>query len=164
MSIAQKVAGFNLQEADTLRKCVTGDTMFISKKRGWISIDDLLVEGYENDLFLVMDENGYQQWKVLEKIWCTGRKDVNKVETQSGFYVKASRYHQFATAKGWKARLRLQDDDRLVVCKEVTYDGQDNSISQEKAFVIAGVVAEGYFSEKGQKSLGINQNYHQIKK
>jgi DNA polymerase-3 subunit alpha len=148
----QKVAGFNLQEADTLRKCVTGDTMFISKKRGWISIDDLLVEGYENDLFLVMDENGYQQWKVLEKIWCTGRKDVNKVETQSGFYVKASRYHQFATAKGWKARLRLQDDDRLVVCKEVTYDGQDNSISQEKAFVIAGVVAEGYFSEKGQST------------
>lgn len=146
MKIAQEVAGFNLQQADTLRKCVTGDTMFVSKTRGWISINKLLSDGYENDLFLVMDENGKQEWKKIEKIWSTGKHDVNNICPTSGLGVKATKYHQFLTSNGWKARMRLIEDDYLICAREIEYDGEDK-ISSDLAFIIAGILTEGHFVE-----------------
>lgn len=143
MRIAREVAGFTPQEADALRKCVSGDTMFVSRQRGWISIDTLLATGYNDDDFLVMDETGRQQWKKIEKIWNTGRQTVTTVRSFTGFQVRATRYHQFLTASGWKARMRLCDDDHLVVAREVEWDGED-TISSALAMVIAGLVTEGH--------------------
>lgn len=142
--IATVVAGFNPTQADTLRKCVTGDTMFVSKTRGWISIDRLLKDGYENDLFLIMDENGKQQWKKIEKIWSTGKHSITRIETDSGLCVDATKYHQFLTSDGWKARLRLSEEDNIVAANYVEWDGKDE-ISVDMAIVIAGLVTEGYF-------------------
>lgn len=147
MRIATDIAGFNLQEADGLRKCITSDTMFVSKQRGWISIQELIKTGYDKDLFLVMDELGNQQWKHITKIWSTGKHDVNKVETQSGMYVKATKYHQFLTNHGWTSRSRLKNNDYIVCAKSVQYDGSD-IISPELAFIIAGIITEGYFVEE----------------
>jgi DNA polymerase-3 subunit alpha len=127
MRIAVDLAGFNLQEADTLRKCVTGDTTFISKQRGFISINELLETGYENDDFLIMDENGVQRWKKIEKIWSTGKHDVVEIETINGLSVKATKYHQFLTNNGWKARCRLDDNDYLVCPSVISYDGKDEN-------------------------------------
>lgn len=144
MRIAVDLAGFNLQEADTLRKCVTGDTTFISKQRGFISINELLETGYENDDFLIMDENGVQRWKKIEKIWSTGKHDVVEIETINGLSVKATKYHQFLTNNGWKARCRLDDNDYLVCPSVISYDGKDE-ISENLAIIIAGLITEGYF-------------------
>lgn len=149
LEIAKKIAGFSLGEADTLRKCVTGDTRLVSKKRGWISIDELLKTGYENELFLTMDEKGHQKWEEIDKIWLTGRQDVSTVETRSGFKIKTTKYHQFHTNNGWKARLRLKiKEDYATTARIVDYDGEDK-ISLDLAMVIAGIICEGYFVEKG---------------
>lgn len=146
MQISKDLAGFDLQEADILRKCVTGDTMFVSRKHGWITIDRLIKEGYDGQEFLVMDGEGQQSWKRLEKIWTTGKHDVNKVESASGFGVWATRYHQFLTADGWKARSRLEvGSDCVIAARSIEYDGVD-SISSDLALVVAGIVAEGYFA------------------
>ena len=144
MSIASKLAGFSETEADSLRKCITDDTYFISKTRGWISIKELLQNGYENDDFLIMDENGKQQWKKIEKIWYTGLHDINSIETQSGMFVNATQYHQFLTNNGWKARIRLSEEDFIVCVKEIEYDGIDK-ISLDMAIIITGLLTEGYF-------------------
>lgn len=146
MKIAVKLAGFDEQQADVLRKCVTDDTMFVSKTRGWISIKQLIESGYENDEFLIMDEQGRQQWKKLEKIWCTGKHDVRTVELESGLSVNATKHHQFLTNHGWVARSRLNTDDYVITANEIEYDGFDN-ISKELALVIAGIITEGYFTE-----------------
>lgn len=146
IEIAKQCAGFTLSEADSLRKCVTDDTMFVSKTRGWISIKELLETNY-NDQFLVMDENGKQSWKKISKIWCTGKHDVMKIETNNGLSVKATKYHQFLTQEGWKARRRLQPDDLLVCANNIDFIG-DDEIHLHLCMVIAGLVTEGYFVEE----------------
>jgi len=147
MAIAQAVACFNLQEADVLRKCITKETRFISKTRGWISLDTLMKTGYQDELFLIMDENGNQQWKKIEKIWSTGKHDVTLVESQSGINIWATKYHQFLTNNGWKARSRLKETDFLVTARNIEYDGTDK-ISQNMAIIIAGLLTEGHFIEE----------------
>lgn len=143
LEIAKSIAGFNLQEADQLRRCVSGDTMFVSKSRGWISIDTLLKDGYKNDLFLIMDELGQQTWKKIEDIWSTGKHDCITVTSSSGLKVKATKLHQFLCSDGWKARRKLTKKDFLITSQSVEWDGK-NEISDSMAIIIAGLITEGY--------------------
>jgi DNA polymerase-3 subunit alpha len=139
--------GLTADEAEFARKCVAKDTKFVSKTRGWISIEKLLKDGYKDDLFLVMDEVGKQQWKKITNIWSNGTKQVEYVRARNGMWVRATGWHQFLTAEGWKAKRYLDDSDYLVCAKSVEYDGEDK-ISFDMAMVIAGLVTEGYFVGK----------------
>ncbi len=147
MNLSRVMASFTRSEADKLRKCVTDDTMFVSKSRGWVSIKRLLKEGYKDDLFLTMDEFGCQKWGKIKDIWGTGKHNVHTVKSKSGFFVNATQHHQFLTDDGWKARMRLVDNDSLIVAKKIHYDGVD-TISKNMAIVIAGILTERYFVEK----------------
>jgi len=150
LKIATDLAGFSLEDADNLRKCVTGDTLFLSKQRGWVSINTLLKTGYLKDLFSTMDECGNQKWKKISSIWSNGVKTTKNVETRSGFAVKATKNHQFLTSDGWKARQRIKDDDYLVATKNISYDGRDE-ISSDFAVVIAGIIAGGCLTTNKNK-------------
>ncbi len=147
--IAQEIAGFSLEESDNLRKCVTGDTLFLSKQRGWISINELLTTKYKKDVFLTMDFYGNKKWKKIKDIWSIGKKTVRHVESRSGFCVKATKHHQFLTNSGWIARRRLTQDDFLITAGSVDYDGKD-IISEDLAIVLTGIIAEGYFASPKQ--------------
>jgi DNA polymerase III subunit alpha len=145
LKMANKV-GFTLSESETLRRCVTNDTMFVSKTRGWITIKKLLQDGYKNDLFLVASRDGQKTWKPIKDIWSNGIHQVTHVQTSNGLEIKATQYHQFLTDTGWKARRRLvEKKDYLVGIKSIDYDGKD-SISINLAYIIMGVVCEGYFT------------------
>lgn len=143
MKMAVKV-GFTLDESEQIRRCVTGDTRFMSKSRGWIKIDDLLKEGYKDDEFLLIDEWGNEIWKPISDIWSNGKKQVKYVEADNGMTVKASQHHQFFTDNGWKARNRLLNSDYLGITFNTNNFGQ-KTISSDLAVVLAGMMAEGYF-------------------
>jgi len=143
MAMANKI-GLTLDESEQLRRCVTGDTRFLSKERGWIKIETLLDEGYEDDLFWIVSPDGEGSWKKIENIWSNGKKQIRYVEAENGFTVKATQYHQFATAEGWKARMRLTEDDYLVSSFNCPKTG-NRSLSLDWAIVLAGMMTEGYF-------------------
>lgn len=136
--------GFSPEEGELVRRCVTGDTKFISKTRGFISINTLLSTSYKDDLFLTLDEHGNKKWQKISNIWSNGLKQTRYVEANNGFSVRASMYHQFLTNNGWKSRMRLEKGDFLYSPKSVDYDGED-LISVELAIIIAGLATEGYF-------------------
>lgn len=149
--IVSDIGGFTEEEADILRRCVTDDTQFISMKRGWVSIKELLSTGYNDELFLTMDENGQKSWKKIKNIWSTGVQGAGKVISKNGFYVNSSKYHQFLTNNGWKAKCRLNtNQDFLVTCNHIDFDG-DSSFNSDLAIVIAGLVTEGYFVEHASR-------------
>jgi len=147
IAFSKALASYTPEQANSLRKCVSGDTHFVSKTRGWISINRLIKEGYNEDLFLVMDEYGKQSWKKIKQIWFNGNKAVNDVRCDSGLSVKATGEHQFLTNNSWKARSRLTTDDRIICAQEVEWDGEDR-ISESLAMLIAGLLTEGYFVDK----------------
>lgn len=157
IQIATDIAGFDLQEADNLRKCITADTRFCSQQRGWVTLQELLDTGYEDDEFLVIDENGHKTWDKITNIWYTGHKTVRHVTTKSGYKVKATQYHQFLTNNGWKARMRLNSDDLLVAANSVDYTGADD-ISMTMAMIIAGILTEGYFVDYVNHATFVNHD------
>ena len=145
MKVCHEVFGMTLDDAEQLRRCITGDTRFLSKSRGWIKVETLLEEGYEGDKFWVMNpDTGIGLWKAISAIWSNGIKQVHYVEAENGMTVKASQYHQFATADGWKARSRLEENDYLISCFKNPITGE-KSITNSQAIVLAGMVSEGYF-------------------
>lgn len=136
--------GFSKDEAEQIRRCITGDTLFISKTRGYISIDRLIKEGYKDDYFFTLDNNGKSSWQKIKNIWSTGIKQTRYVEAGNGLEVRATMYHQFLTDTGWKCRMRLVNGDYLVSPRCIEYDGTDY-ISEDLAIIISGIIAEGYF-------------------
>jgi intein/homing endonuclease len=145
--IAKDIAGFTESEGDTLRKCVTGDTYFVSNTRGYISIDTLLETGYSNDLFLTTNEFGKHEWKKIRHIWYTGLKTVDKIQSRTGFNIKATKNHQFLTDTGWKSRQRLKiGEDYLIGVKNVDFTGIDE-YPLSVYMIIAGLLTEGYCPE-----------------
>lgn len=150
MNIAHKRFGFSLERADALRKCVSGDTRFLSKTRGWISIDELLEEGYKGDLFLVMDESGVKKWKEIRDIWSNGRKRIRTVIDEDGRYVHATRNHQFRVMKkygkfDWVEAGSLFKKDYLVGTCDVPFVGK-NTLSKDMCIILAGVMTNFSFS------------------
>lgn len=157
MSIASQVYGFSLVEADVLRKCITGDSYFVSKTRGYISINTLLKEGYKDDLFLVLNKKGEKFWKPIKEIWCNGIKRTKKVQSQNGLFVQSTGLHQFMTVEGFKARNRLNTGDFLVCARSIDFKGFDY-IDEETALMITGIVCEGYTPSNKERGTFVNHD------
>jgi DNA polymerase III alpha subunit len=137
--------GFSLEESEILRRCITGDTRFFSKSRGWIKIETLLKDGYKDDLFLVCGENGEKKWKHINDIWSNGKKQIRYVECKNGLTVKATMHHQFLTDSGWKARLRLSEEDYIHYSSNCLDTFGNKTISDDLTIILAGMMTEGYF-------------------
>lgn len=150
MKIASEVFELSLDDAELIRRCVTGDTKFLSKTRGWIEINDLLKNGYKNDLFLIMDSNGNQSWEPIKDIWSNGKKQVRYVETKDGLEVKSTMNHQFLTDSGWKARQRISNEDYLLGTFKCDDFYGKKTISDDLAIILAGIMTEGYFVHGSQ--------------
>lgn len=155
MKLSQEIADFNLIEVDKLRKCVSEDTMFVSKTRGWISIKELIDEGFVNDLFLTMDENGCQSWKEIEKIWYTGKKATFNIKVSNGFQIRTTGNHAVLTDSGWKAQNKLLKEDYILTVNKIDYDGK-SEFNTNLALVIAGLITEGYFVDYARNATFVN--------
>jgi len=146
LSIAKEFAGFSLEKAEVLRKCITGDTYFISNKRGFITINELEKTGYDNELFLIMSAKGQSSWKKIDKIWSNGQKKVYTLITRSGIELKCTANHKILTNRGWQKLKNINKNDYIVCSQEISYKGVDN-ISKDLSLIIAGIITEGYFTE-----------------
>jgi intein/homing endonuclease len=143
MAIAKDIAGFNLQEADELRKCITGDSLFISKNRGYITLRDMIRKGYKNDYFLTMTETGQQDWKQIEKVWWTKICSVLEITTKTGLKIKATPNHKIMTNRSWQSAENITLDDYIICSRQSDFVGKD-VIKDELAIVVAGILCEGY--------------------
>lgn len=138
--------GFTPEEGEIIRRCVTGDTKFFSKRRGWITINKLIeTNSFSNDLFLIIDENGKEYWKPIKDIWSNGIKQIRYVETTNGNFIKATMHHQFLTDTGWKSRIRLSKNDYIASTFNTPYFGNSDDISRNMSIILAGIMTEGYF-------------------
>jgi hypothetical protein len=155
MKIAEIVAGFNLQDADVLRKCITGDSLFVSKSRGYISLKNLLHNGYDNDLFLTMTSDGKQCWDKISNIWFTKFVSVIQLTTQTGLKIKSTLDHKIMTNHGWKKAEDIKVDDYIICSRKSDFDGLD-ILHDGLAIVIAGLICEGY--HKTDKMTFVNHN------
>lgn len=120
--------------------CVTGETL-VSTERGLERIDELkskkivvdkrvkkfipsLVEAapkasslfarYEYEREKLRKEEGVEE-ATIEKVFATGKKPVYKLETHSGYELKATADHYILTTGGWKPLILLNKNDQILL-------------------------------------------------
>lgn len=117
MNIAHKCFGFTLERADALRKCISGDTHFLSKEKGWISVSWLYRNGYDGLTFLVMDSNKNCFWKPLKDLWSKGLKKVIEIRAKDCMPLKLTPDHSILTEDcSWRKAGELSLFNRVVGC------------------------------------------------
>jgi len=108
-----------LGRIESTNPCVVGSTL-IPTENGLLKIEEL--ENKE-DITTVVDYKttnlGKQQLQILntkiQKVWCTGIKEVSKLTTLSGFEVIATTDHKILTKKGWKELQELTIEDEVAI-------------------------------------------------
>lgn len=117
MNIAHKIFGFTLERADALRKCVSGDTLFLSKEKGWISVSELYKNGYEGLNFFVMDFSGSHYWKPLKDLWSNGKRQVIELRADGCDPLKLTPDHKIMLYGGnWRTAGALNVFDSICGC------------------------------------------------
>lgn len=117
MNIAHKIFGFTLERADALRKCVSGDTLFLSKEKGWISVLELYKNGYEGLNFFVMDFSGSHYWKPLKDLWSNGKRRVIELRADGCDPLKLTPDHKIMLYGGnWRTAGTLNVFDSICGC------------------------------------------------
>jgi len=120
MKIAKDIAGFDLQQADVLRKCVTGDTIFYTQNgpRRLKLIHDKFDNKSCKFKFLTLDKKNKLCYKSINKVWSNGIKEVIKVKTNNGYNIKVTKNHRILTHNGWKNAENLTDKDFILTPKK----------------------------------------------
>jgi ribonucleoside-diphosphate reductase alpha chain len=105
----------NFGKLDATNPCVTGDTM-VATDKGWERIDQLINRG---EVSVIVDTRviGGQkiETKKTTKVIKTGDKQVYKIETKSGYSVKATADHKIMTIDGWKVVELLRVGDKVLI-------------------------------------------------
>jgi len=103
-------------------KCVAAGTKIITKELGEINIDSLVDNPEEGNFYIpeelhVMTDEG---WKKVECFWKTELQQLYELETESGHKLIASEDHRVMTQRGWIKLKNLEENDEIVVNKELT--------------------------------------------
>ena len=96
----------HLGRINATNPCVTGDTMILTKSRGWVRIDQVVGEKLEV-------WNGENWSETCPKV--TGRdREIVRVKTDDGLYLDCTLTHRFVLADGTKVNAKdLKPGDRL---------------------------------------------------
>lgn len=103
-------------KATLLNPCLTRDTRILTDD-GYVPIEQLIGKQFTAMI-------GSKKYLSTEKgFWHTGLKEVFKITTENGFYVKATDNHRFMKNGKWTEVKNLHINDKLII-----YNGKSSSI------------------------------------
>ena len=112
LEIAKQIAGFNLQEADILRKCIAKGSL-VYTHNGPRKIEDLVNNGHQYKI-LSIDKNNRLKYYPIKNVWSNGFKNIHNLRTTNGDTLGLTANHQIFTQNGWKALQNLDINDYIV--------------------------------------------------
>lgn len=145
MKISQEIAGFTLQEADILRKCVAKGSL-VQTQNGPKYIEDLIVNT-RNKPKILSTQNGKLKYYPIKKVWSNGEKKVYRISTINGYSIEVTENHQIFTQDGWKKTKDLTNNDSVVIPNRYHYKGYGD-ININRAIILAYFIGEGCYTER----------------
>ncbi len=122
MQLASKLAGFTLQQADVLRKCLAKGSLVYTDE-GPILIEDLC---HRNVRILTVDATQTDTldsplvYKKLKKVWYTGQQHTYTLVCSTGHRVSVTSRHKIKTEKGWKELRDIRAGDHVICAYALT--------------------------------------------
>jgi intein/homing endonuclease len=163
IQISRDIAGFTLAESETLRKCVTDDTMFLSKTRGWITIKEILEAEYKNDSFLSIHPNMKEfVWVQIYDIWLSDKKEVHEIVLNNGMSIACTHNHKiYSITKGGFIKSKDSLYNSILNIQNIIEGGDQTHIyntaltdtekTQDLYTLVGAIVYSGYYFGKGAK-------------
>jgi len=116
LRIAKDIAGFNLQEADILRKCVA-EGSYIYTDRGYIKIEKLV---NNSDKYSILTVNTQHQqhpliYLPIKDVWFSGVQECLQIKTECNKEICVTPNHQILTVNGWVEASQLSINDKVMV-------------------------------------------------
>ena len=143
MRVAQRFAGYTLEEADNLRKaCLPKGTLLLTEARGYVPIEQ--VKSLRNSRIQTIDTvSGTSRFADVDDIWSVGVKPVFRLTTSTGYSVEATADHRFLVEDRWTALKDIVSGAPVGVASRTTTDG-GSTLSDAEVDLAALLISEGY--------------------
>jgi ribonucleoside-diphosphate reductase alpha chain len=124
--------------------CVTGDTRIFTDK-GMIKAIDLFND--ETEIEAVIDGRFGLEGATTPatRVFMTGTKQVYRLQTKEGYFLRATADHRMMTPHGWVELQDLQPGDKVHVLNRKGGFGQEGSL--ELGRVLGWLIGDGHFNE-----------------
>ncbi|RME75820.1 MAG: hypothetical protein D6784_07190, partial [Chloroflexi bacterium] len=120
--------------------CVTGDTL-IYTAQGLVRADELYAAGKNVDLVLDRRFGCTQTTTEASPVFWTGKKQVYRLQTKEGYYIRATADHRIMTPRGWVALKDLQPGDSVHILSRKGSFGVEGSLALGR--VLGWLVGDG---------------------
>ncbi|TEU00089.1 MAG: ribonucleoside reductase class II [Candidatus Stahlbacteria bacterium] len=119
----------HIGQIESTNPCVTGDTLVMTelglermenlvkrfqKEDPHITTDNRIPINNGNDSLLLNESTG-TTLRTISQAFCSGVKEIYKVETESGYELKATADHKIMTDHGWKELQHLTPGEKVLI-------------------------------------------------
>lgn len=133
MEIAKTMAGFTLEEADELRKCLSGDSLVLTNN-GPIKISELAKKKQFGKI-LTINQSGKNVFKKIKRVWSNGFKQTYKITTEKGFSISVTPNHKVFTQNGWVKTQDIKIGDFAAISRNYTFKGKSRNIDLDDTYL-----------------------------
>lgn len=148
IQIARDIAGFDEGLGETLRKCLTKDTVFITAT-GPRTIKELY-KGESKKVLSLDPVTGKNIFLPLKSVSYSGKKRVMRIRTEMGETICGTYDHRVYTDKGWKEIQNITKDDHVLINQRANIKGS-RYFSNELMKLFGYFISEGCSSSGGVK-------------
>ncbi len=139
MQVCRRLAGFDLGEADIMRRCVPGDTEVVDAETGERKRIDSIEPGTS---VLTMNDEYELAETTVAKRFENGTKPTFRVTTRSGRTIEMTKDHPLRTIGGWEHLSDLSEGDPIAVPSSLPASGTE-SPPDERMRVVASLIGDG---------------------
>jgi DNA-directed DNA polymerase III PolC len=143
MRVAQKFAGYTLEEADNLRKaCLPAGSRMLTRTRGYVPIERVMSLS-DRRVQTIDVTSSTSRFEEVEDVWSVGVKPVYRLTTSSGYTIEATDNHPFLVEDEWRELKDVRPGDLVGVAARTTTHGGAKVTSAE-VDLAALLLSEGY--------------------
>ncbi|MHB8466868.1 MAG: DNA polymerase III subunit alpha, partial [Acidimicrobiales bacterium] len=143
MRVAQKFAGYSLEQADNLRRaCLPRGSLVLTEKRGYVPIERLmdLADRHVQTIDTTSCSSAFD-W--VSEVWSVGTKPVFRLTTSTGYSICATAEHRFLGEDRWRELADVDPGDLIAVAACTRTDGAAH-VTMAEVDLAALLLAEGY--------------------
>ena len=153
MLMCQKLAGFSLQHADDVRKCLDEDTLFWTPE-GAIKIKDLP----KRIKVSTLGKDFESKYNGVSQTVYNGKRQCIQLNIQGGYTLKCTPDHKVLTEIGW---LEAKDCVGHFVYKDLSRRYGSLEKSKEELYLVAALITEGFLGRRGVCSF-VNKDQREL--
>ncbi|MFP5316934.1 MAG: DNA polymerase III subunit alpha [Acidimicrobiia bacterium] len=143
MRVAERFAGYSLQEADNLRKaCLPAGTLVLTRARGYVPIERVM-DLHDRTLQTIDTASCTTRFEPVEDVWPVGVKPVYELTTSTGYTIRATAEHPFLVEDEWRELGQIKPGDLVGVAARTASHG-GSRISTAEIELAALLISEGF--------------------